>query len=120
MAAIILPTFYYALKNSTPIIHLLIAMGILAFLTGFMNSTAQYLASSLFPAEIRFSGVAICQSLGMAFFAGLAPLYVSILTDYFNNLMIPAQILALTYVIQVFAIIIIIIFGKQLKVSTES
>ncbi len=34
--------------------------------------------------------------------------------------MIPAQILALTYVIQVFAIIIIIIFGKQLKVSTES
>jgi MFS family permease len=73
MAAIRMPTFYYALKNSTPIIHLLIAMGILAFLTGFMNSAAQYLASSLFPAEIRFSGVAICQSLGMVFLLALHP-----------------------------------------------
>ena len=120
MVIIILPTFHYAFKEATPITNILVAMGVLAFLTGLMNGTTNYFTADLFPTKIRYTGVSVCLSLSMAFFAGLAPLYVSILTDYFDNPMIPAQILTVAYIIQVIAVIVIIIFGKQLKVSTEA
>jgi len=76
--------------------------------------------ASVFPAEIRYTAVAIIQNAAMAIFAGLAPLYVSTLTHYFNVIMIPAKVLTIAYAIQIIAILIVIIFGKKLKASTEN
>jgi hypothetical protein len=42
----------------------------------------------------------------MAIFAGLAPLYVSTLTHYFNDIMIPAKVLTIAYAVQIIAILI--------------
>jgi MFS transporter, MHS family, proline/betaine transporter len=120
MVVITFPVFYYIMNNTVPMINVLIVMGAFAFLTGLINGIWIHFLASVFPAEIRYTAVAIIQNAAMAIFAGLAPLYVSTLTNYFNDIMIPAKVLTTAYAIQIVAVLALIIFGKKLKASTEN
>jgi MFS transporter, MHS family, proline/betaine transporter len=120
MLIIIMPIFNYIMNDAVPMINVLVLMGGFALLTGLMNGTANYFSANIFPAEIRYSSVAIIQSVGMALFAGLAPLYVSSLTHYFNDTMMPAKVLTIAYAVQVVAVLVIVLFLKKLKAPTEN
>ena len=114
MVVITLPVFYYIMGSAVPMINVLIVMGVFAFLTGLINGMWIHFLASVFPAEIRYTAVAIIQNAAMAVFAGLAPLYVSTLTHYFDDPMIPAKVLTIAYALQITAILIVVIFGKKL------
>ena len=119
MLIIIMPVFHYIMNDAVPMINVLLVMGVFSLLTGLMNGTANYFSANIFPTKIRYTGVAVVQSLVMAIFAGTAPLYVSSLTHYFNDTMMPAKVLTTAYAVQVIAVLVIIIFWKKLKASTE-
>jgi MFS family permease len=113
MLIIIMPVYNYIINDAKTMIEIFIIMGGFSLLTGLMHGTANYFSTNSFPAEIRYSSVAIIQNIGMAVFAGLAPLYVSSLTHYFNDIMIPAKVLTINYAIQVIAILIVIFYCRN-------
>ncbi len=120
MLIIIMPVFGYVMNNAVPMLNVLTVMAGFSLLTGLMNGTSNYFVTNFFPAEVRYTGLSVCLNCGMAFFAGLAPLYVSSLTHYFNDTMMPAKVLTIAYAIQIVAVLALIIFGKKLKASTEN
>ncbi len=81
--------FYAAMVSH---IHLMGAYAMLAIASSmFTGSFASYLAS-LFPVNVRFSGVALCFNLAFATFGGLSPLLATYLIKVFHNSLMPSYV----------------------------
>lgn len=52
---------------------------------GMINSSYIYLMAKIFPMPIRYSGLALSYNIGIAFFAAITPLFLTVTYRYFNN-----------------------------------
>ncbi|RDI45171.1 MFS transporter [Aquicella lusitana] len=78
-----------------------------ALLTGFAWGVIPSLLSELFPAHIRYSGVAVSYNLGFAIFGGLTPLIATLLIYKTNLLISPGFYLVFTALLCAFALFFI-------------
>lgn len=57
---------------------------------GFIPSTYTALLSSLFPTQVRYSGVALSYNTAMAIFAGMGPVICTVVIHAFHSILAPA------------------------------
>lgn len=81
----------FGLENFTVVI---LVIGALSILGGFVTGTFPTILVSLYPTRVRYSGVAFVYNLGFAIVGGLLPMLVMSLIHWSNNLFIPGLCLA--------------------------
>lgn len=69
---------------------LIISEVLICFLTGAYAACTNGYMYTLFPINIRFTGIALGYSLGMAIFGGTTPLICSLLLEFLDNNLTPA------------------------------
>lgn len=65
--------------------HLLLATFSLAILVGLFNAPTPSFINNLFPTHIRYTGVSLGFSFGVALFGGFSPFFFTLLTNYFGS-----------------------------------
>lgn len=73
IAVLIIPLAYWSIKEQ----YFLIGVTILSILEGASAMLIPYLITSLFPAKIRLTGVAMSYNIGFTLLGGLAPIIIS-------------------------------------------
>lgn len=99
-----IPVFYWyhqATWNYIP--SLIISMLVNASLLGVLPS----ILVELFPARIRYSGVAITYNLGFAVFAGLGPLICMVIIHYYQHTMAPSLVLMASAILGLLGLVLI-------------
>ena len=84
--------FYHTLNTNS---HTMLAYSILSIFFGMYAGSTLGWITSLFPARVRFSGVALCYNLSFAIFGGLSPLVATYLIKIYHNTMLPAWIVVI-------------------------
>ncbi|WP_028387929.1 MFS transporter [Legionella fairfieldensis] len=99
-----------------PILYPL-AFTISAFLLGLSAGVIPRLLSELFPANVRYSGIAVSYNLGFAIFGGLTPLISLSLIYYTENTVAPALYLIAVALLTMTSMVFI--QGKHHRISNE-
>lgn len=68
--------------------YLFFATFSLALLVGMLNAPTPAFINNLFPTSIRYTGVSVGFSLGVALFGGFSPFFFTFLTKYFGNTLV--------------------------------
>ena len=93
---------FFMLKNGY---SLVIPMIILGTIAGFFTALSPAIITTLFPTEVRLTGVALCYNLGFSIFGGLAPVVItSIIRNGGNIYLVPFICVGVIYVLGFIAI----------------
>lgn len=84
---------------------LLMPMIILGIIVGLFTALSPAIITTLFPTEVRLTGVALCYNLGFSIFGGLAPIVItSIIRDGGNIYLAPFACVNIIYIFGLIAI----------------
>lgn len=89
-----------------------------AIVLGTITGIAPLFMSTLFPVQVRYSGIAFCYNIGFALFGGLTPVIAMALISWSNNLQAPAWYLLASGLCGVCAFLIL--SGKDSIVMQEA
>lgn len=87
------PIFYLASRGS--IITSICSVMLISFFLSAIASTLMYTISSVFPSNIRYSGVSIGYNISMSVFGGTTPIVAMYMTDLFKSELAPTGYLVL-------------------------
>jgi MFS family permease len=102
--------FFILYTNS----NLVIAMLIFGIIVGMFTALSPAIITTLFPTEVRLTGVALCYNLGFSIFGGLAPIVItSIIRDGGNIYLVPFTYVSIISILGFIAINLCI---KRIKI----
>ena len=106
-----IPCSYYFYQGLLFNQSVLFKAGIMAFVSGMTTGSFAAIIASLFPTQVRYSGIALSYNLAFAVFAGLSPLLATSLIQRTHNMMMPAFLMMIMAGVGFIASL----FAKQIK-----
>ena len=111
----IIPLGLWLFTNISTRDNIMLSYILVAIVSGTLIATINSFLASLFPTDIRFSGIAVCYNIAFAIFGGLSPLLCSILIKASGNNLAPAFMLSVVFLTSIIAIF----FTKEKVLNTE-
>lgn len=110
-ALLLIPCSYYFYQGLLFNQSVLFKAVIMAFVSGMTTGSFAAIIASLFPTQVRYSGIALSYNLAFAVFAGLSPLLATSLIQRTHNMMMPAFLMMIMAGVGFIASL----FAKQIK-----
>jgi len=87
---VIFSYWIYILLASNVMTNLIVAMIGYSIIIALIAAAEPFMIADLFPTPVRYTGVAMCYNIGIAFFGGTAPLLVNLLVKTTHSSLMPA------------------------------
>ncbi len=103
----VIPIFMVLTCGSSDVLIIYGSMIFYAFMIGISLAIMMRYLTEIFPVEVRYSCVAISLNVAFAIFAGLSPVVMATLMPLFEVTLLPAYIMAMAFIVQVVALVLI-------------